>query len=103
MACTGTTSLLPYLRISSNTIRVTEQVICAIKTLYCFTELIWLILEMVLKYQSSILWLFKVPQHSWQLLYDHIVLCIITDLGHRVCIPVNCNDNVIRSVLVVFH
>jgi hypothetical protein len=57
----GTTSHLPYLRISSNTIRVTEQVISAIKALHRFTEVIGLLLEMVLKYQSSSLWLFKSP------------------------------------------
>jgi hypothetical protein len=103
MGYTGTTSLLPYLRISSNTIRFTEPDISAIKTLYRFAEFIWLLLEMVSKCQSSSHWLFNVPQHSWRLLYDHIMLFIITDLGHRVRIPGNCNDYVIRFDVVVFH
>ena len=51
MACTGATSLLPYLRISKT--QITEQVISAIKALYLFSEVIRLLLEMVSKYQSS--------------------------------------------------
>lgn len=61
MACTGATPLLPYLRISNNTIRVTEQVISATKALYLSTELIGLLLEIFSKYQSSSL----LPARVW--------------------------------------